>query len=280
MMRTVDVDCSDKCVQQMAEGLSSARTKFLAAGHVGSLSSVSAVVSKERIIEKVTKAQNGSSFWEKLTSKLKNKNRRGSNGDLNFLPQKDCSTEHYTPPKGHTGPFVAKAVSKELLEMSISLFRKKFSPDMHYIFPLIAYQQELHNLDFRECQTWVVYDGCNPAGAVAFRFRDPILQLGGDNEAQGCLEVLFISVWEHFRNKELASELVKALEMEAHKRESCKYMYVEIGHEQPLAKRFWGKNQFAMVNGTAETRVPLNQIEFFEHMCLRFNDTVQFIKPL
>eukprot|EP00957_Ditylum_brightwellii_P098345 7493600-Ditylum_brightwellii.AAC.1 len=70
------------------------------------------------------------------------------------------------------GHRVIKIADAPLRKMSIELFRSYFSPSMHYIFPLIAYQQELNGLDFRSTQLWGVMlgdtDGEPPIGAVAW----------------------------------------------------------------------------------------------------------------
>merc|ERR1712151_1015238 len=137
----------------------------------------------------------------------------------------------------------------------------------------------LHGLDFTNTQTWGVrYAGKN-VGAVAWRMRKPLLaSQEGDASRMPIpiLEVLFISVWEEYRHGDCGAVLVAELEKEARSC-GCGFMYVEIGHEQPLARRFWGKNGFRLAR---EAKVTKEQILFFEHTCLRFSDTEQFVKRL
>jgi len=176
-------------------------------------------------------------------------------------------------------PVLVKAADTELRQMSIDLFREYFSPSMHLIFPLIAHQQALHGLDFTTTQTWGVRCAGRTIGAVAWRVRKPLLAV------QECdascmpipiLEVLFISVWEEYRNGDCGALMVAALEEEA-RSHGCGFMYVEIGHEQPLARRFWQKNGF---HPACKVGVTEQQSLFFEHACLCFADTQQFVKRL
>uniref|UniRef100_A0A6U3P597 N-acetyltransferase domain-containing protein n=1 Tax=Ditylum brightwellii TaxID=49249 RepID=A0A6U3P597_9STRA len=191
------------------------------------------------------------------------------------------------------GHRVIKIADVPLREMSIKLFRSYFSPSMHYIFPLIAYQQKLNGLDFRSTQLWGVMlgdtDGGHPIGAVAWRKRKPLIPIQNEeSEASSLtmrsplpntmktLEVLFIAVWENYRHTECGAALVEALENEARK-SGCKYMYVEIGREQPLARKFWGGLGFMPVT---QVGIDREQMIFFQNSCLRFADTEQFVKVL
>uniref|UniRef100_A0A7S4V1M9 N-acetyltransferase domain-containing protein n=1 Tax=Ditylum brightwellii TaxID=49249 RepID=A0A7S4V1M9_9STRA len=191
------------------------------------------------------------------------------------------------------GHRVIKIVDVPLREMSIKLFRSYFSPSMHYIFPLIAYQQKLNGLDFRSTQLWGVMlgdtDGGHPIGAVAWRKRKPLIPIQNEESeassltmrsplpnTMNTLEVLFIAVWENYRHTECGGALVEALEDEAHK-SGCKYMYVEIGREQPLARKFWGGLGFMPVT---QVGIDREQMIFFQNSCLRFADTEQFVKVL
>lgn len=179
-------------------------------------------------------------------------------------------------PKGGA-PVVLRVADDALRRMSIALFRKYFSPSMDLIFPLIAHQQGLHGLDFTTTQTWGVSVNEQPVGAVAWRVREPLLKAHERDAARlpsRTLEVLFISVWEEHRNADYGGVLVAALEEEA-RASGCAMLYVEVGHEQPLARKFWAKRGFAPA---AEVGVSNEQRLFFEHACLRFADTEPFIK--
>jgi len=245
----VDHDCDKASLKTLSLNLHAAQNKFLAAGPAGV---ASALVSAANIRTEAASSAAGGSALVSAAER---------------------------PPAGHQGVFISKKADCEMLDMSVALFRKQFSPDMHWIFPLMAYQQQLHSLDFHDVQTWVVYDGECPAGAVAWRFRKPVVHTRKDCDATSVLEVLFISVWEHYRSKKLGEALVTALEEEA-RGAWAGYLYVEIGHEQPLAKQFWAKNGFYLVDSCEEAAVNPNQTQFFEHMCLRFSDTAQYIKVL
>merc|ERR1719421_2404124 len=172
---------------------------------------------------------------------------------------------------------VVRVADDALRRMSIKLFREYFSPSMHLIFPLIAFQQELHGLDFTTTQTWGVSVNEQPVGAVAWRVREPLMRAHARDAARlpmRLLEVLFISVWEEHRNSDYGGLLVAALEEEA-QRSGCAMLYVEVGHEQPLARKFWAKRGFAPAS---ERQVSQEQWLFFEYSCLRFSDTEPFIK--
>jgi len=119
-------------------------------------------------------------------------------------------------------------------------------------------------------------------------------------------EVLFIATWEEERGARMGSVMVEALEALARKH-GCKYLYVEVGHEQPLAAQFWSrKHGFKIVSAPntafaaeispqtpggdvklghllaniSRTCVPLLWHQFFAVKCLRFGDTQQFVKQL
>lgn len=175
-------------------------------------------------------------------------------------------------------PEVVRVADASLRHMSVALFRRYFSPSMHFIFPLIAHQQALHGLDFTTTRTWGVRHAGTDVGAVAWRVRRPLLAApgcGASKQPDSVLEVLFISVWEEYRQSDCGQMMVAALEEEARSC-GCGLMYVEIGHEQPLARRFWGKSGFR----PARDLVTGEQSLFFEHACLRFADTEQFVKRL
>jgi GNAT superfamily N-acetyltransferase len=173
-------------------------------------------------------------------------------------------------------PLVVRDADDSLRRMSIDLFRKYFSPSMHFVFPLIAYRQALHGLDFTSTHTWGVRAQDEAVGAVAWRVRTPLLTAHARDAGRlpvKTLEVLFISVWEIYRNADYGGALVAALEEEAVS-QGCGLLYVEVGHEQPLARKFWAKRGF----GPASRGVSQEQRLFFEHSCLRFADTEPFVK--
>jgi len=179
----------------------------------------------------------------------------------------------------HKEPVVTRVADAALREVSIELFRKYFSPSMHLIFPLIAYQQALHGLDFTTTETWGVGIDGELVGAVAWRVREPLMRAHARDAARmpaRTLEVLFISVREEHRKMDYGGVLVAALEEEARDR-GCAMLYVEVGDEQPLARKFWAKRGFAPAR---EAGVSCEQRLFFDHACLRFSDTQPFIKCL
>mmetsp|Transcript_42493 Transcript_42493/g.70667 ORF Transcript_42493/g.70667 Transcript_42493/m.70667 type:complete len:542 (-) Transcript_42493:436-2061(-) len=176
---------------------------------------------------------------------------------------------------------IVAASSNELRQMSVALFRKYFSPDMYYIFPLLAHRQALFGLDFTSVNTWAIIHSDQPVGAVAWRFLTPPLNIEAhERGARGVLEVLFIGVWEHYRHHQCASVAVAALEAVARAQPGCAMLYVEIGHEQPKARKFWCNNGFELVNSSVQSHSPPEQLLFFENACLRFSDTEQYIKQL
>lgn len=206
-------------------------------------------------------------------------------------------TKQEMPPPGSSG-FVACANSPQFKSLAIELFRKYFSPDMYYIFPLIVYREAAFGLDFRSTETTLIFGKQEPSGpsppvgACSWRLRRPVLEghlntiPDGVGRPQAVLEVLFIAVWEEERQHDYGSRLVEALEARAHE-EGVKFMYVEIGFEQPKAKCFWRKNNgFQGVQRPDCARdpdsleVPEEQIAFFDANCLRFADTEQYVKWL
>jgi len=176
-------------------------------------------------------------------------------------------------------PVVIRVADDALRHTSIELFRQYFSPSMHFVFPLIAHQQAVNGLDFTTTQTWGVGVDGQPVGAVAWRVREPLMKSHDRDAARlpvRTLEVLFISIQEKHRKMDYGGVLVAAVEDEASTR-GCAMLYVEVGHEQPLARKFWAKQGFAPAS---EIAVSCEQRLFFEHACLRFSDTEPFIKRL
>jgi len=229
--------------------------------------------------------------------------------------------EQDLPPSG-VHNFTAEAVSPEFRAVAVELFRRYFSPDMYFIFPLIVNQEAAFGLDFCTTTTTLFFGpqsvgratgtcqtsprSVAPAGACSWRLRFPILpecqtpvvlQL---EQPLPLLEVLFIAVWEEERHQVHGGTLVAELEARA-RAAGVKMMYVEIGFEQPKARRFWRKQGFGKVARlemsedekqqvcTAEEEddvpvpvvfLPDSQMAFFESNCLRFSDTSQYVKML
>lgn len=209
----------------------------------------------------------------------------------------EASSEQEMPPPGSSG-FLTRAHSPQFKALAIELFRKYFSPDMFYIFPLIVYQEAGFGLDFRSTETTLIFgkqelsSPSAPVGACSWRLRRPVLEghlnavPDGVSRPKAVLEVLFIAVWEEERQHDYGSRLVEALEARA-RQEDVKFMYVEIGFEQPKAKCFWGKNNgFQRLqrpdcsHDPDSLEVPQQQIAFFDANCLRFSDTEQYVKCL
>lgn len=244
------------------------------------------------------------------------------------------------PPAGVQN-FSAEAVSPEFRAVAIELFRRYFSPDMYFIFPLIVCREAAFGLDFRSTTTTLFFGpqtdeqvaaqptrtaeahlGCDrirrpfikllkagmpaPAGACSWRFRWPLLPKMKTvaalevEQPLPLLEILFIAVWEEQRYQVHGGSLVADLEAKAHMA-GVKMLYVEIGFEQPQARRFWRKQGFgkAVRAGFSESEksdlqeaedleqvlMPLValtdvQFDFFESNCLRFADTAQYVKLL
>lgn len=227
----------------------------------------------------------------------------------------------------------AEAINPELQAVAVELFRRYFSPDMYFIFPLMIGRQAAFGLDFRTTTTTLFFKPCAsseesaepastepelakaaPKGACSWRFRWPA-ELPGAESVTGVpaaaavliqaapaplLEVLFIAVWEEERDQVHGGTLVAELETQA-RAAGVKMMYVEIGLEQPKARRFWRKQGFGKVvrrelaeeekqrileaEENEEVPVPLvpltdAQLAFFESQCLRFSDTAQYVRLL
>merc|ERR1712187_759228 len=100
-----------------------------------------------------------------------------------------------------------------------------------------------------------------------------------------------IAIWEEERHQVHGGALVAELEAEA-RTAGVGMMYVEIGFEQPKARRFWGKQGFARIvrpdaqetllpdisEGVGQRiSLPEEQMVFFENNCLRFSDTAQYV---
>lgn len=284
-MRTVEAACPLEQLRKQTLPLRSPHTRFmLEQGSVLSVdrfaksaASVPVSTSKSTLSEQAVEAlqekvvQLKRAFFSKLEEET----------SVRRFPAASEQSKYSPPSSDSQGerPGVVRAADVALRQMSIELFREYFSPSMHLIFPLIAHQQALHDLDFTTTQTWGVrYAGKN-VGAVAWRIRKPLLAVHKEDACHmpvPILEVLFISVWEEYRNSEFGSLMVAALEEEAGTHR-CGFIYVEVGHEQPLARRFWAKNGFS---STREAGVTKEQSLFFEHACLRFADTEQYVKRL
>lgn len=244
------------------------------------------------------------------------------------------------PPPGVQN-FSTEAVSPEFRAVAIEIFRRYFSPDMYFIFPLIVGKEALFGLDFRSTTTTLFFGPHHekgvqmharaaeeqhhhfggdrkmlaalkgsslpaPAGACSWRFRWPLrpqqnsvvaLEL---EQPLPLLEVLFIAVWEEERYQVHGGSLVGELEAKA-RAAGVDMMYVEIGFEQPKARRFWRKQGFGravrkdlkemekehLLEAEEHEDVPMPlvplsgvQFDFFESNCLRFSDTTQYVKLL
>jgi len=209
------------------------------------------------------------------------------------------------PPRGVSAGFVATAVSSHFKALAVELYRRYFSPDMYYIFPLMVEQQAAFGLDFISTETTLVFGASEegrpaaPSGAVSWRLRQPVTCAGSGREAVGgpvaTLEVLFISVWEEDRHHDLGGQLVDWL-VEQAKARGAAILYVEVGYEQPKAQEFWGKHGFERLRrespevcvscgqppaeGSGERELPASQVAFFDGNCLRFRDTQQYVRVL
>jgi len=199
------------------------------------------------------------------------------------------------PPLGKAGDgFIAEARDWKYKNCAVELYRRYFSPDMYYIFPLIVNKQAAIGLDFQNTNTSLIF-GClpsqaeegriisrrrpkldgdlpSPLGSVSWRIHDAeeITKKGtgvgnvGTNTIHGwkpqiVLEALFIAVWENERGGEYGSSLVailqsKVIEYAKSRGYVSALLYVEIGFEQPKAKVFWGNNGFKPV-------VPINELK-------------------
>ena len=135
-------------------------------------------------------------------------------------------------------------------------------------------------------------DSSTPGGGV----DAPDVMMMNGSKPLIILEVLFIAVWENDRGGEFGSSLVSALEFQAlayARRRGHKFalLYVEIGFEQPLAKKFWGNNGFSPVASKSSgchasedvftgriIELEDYQLGFIDRRCLRFKDTKQYAK--
>lgn len=198
--------------------------------------------------------------------------------------------EQMLPPP-ETACFVAPCVAPELQQEVIELFRGQFSPDMHNIFPLLVQARQAHGLDFRSCQTWILFANGEPAGGVTFRVHEPLTH-GAQTVLVPVLEVLFIAVQERARNRKFGSALVQVLETEA-MAAGVRLMYVEIGQGQEQARAFWQANgmhqvrpllkdspDYSMDTKAGTVGIPTEVSQFFENRCLRFDDTEQWVKQV
>ena len=158
-------------------------------------------------------------------------------------------------------------------QAAVTMYREYFSPDLHLVFPMLVQAAQWGCLDFTGCQTWgllsqpmlgsqsaelseenedahgnVVRRRENAEQRRARRIRtmastEPLsasvtFRHHSRGEIPVLLEVLFVATWEEARGMSVGGALVNALEAAA-RRAGAAYLYVEIGHEQPLAKRFW-----------------------------------------
>jgi len=201
---------------------------------------------------------------------------------------------------------VVLAISQEQCANAISLFRQYFSPDLYFIFPLVVHKLAYgDSLNFCTCTTWCVLDADGQTkAALAWRMHNRL-------NTPAVAEVLFIATWEEQRGARTGSLLVSALE-EVARTSGAEMLYVEVGHEQPLAGRFWtlrhnfsvlqkscqstdstySNDDFKVANSldSAESNscispFPRVRLEerwhvFFDFHCLRFSDTQQFVKIL
>eukprot|EP00012_Vannella_robusta_P009464 CAMPEP_0206198202 /NCGR_PEP_ID=MMETSP0166-20121206/9494_1 /ASSEMBLY_ACC=CAM_ASM_000260 /TAXON_ID=95228 /ORGANISM="Vannella robusta, Strain DIVA3 518/3/11/1/6" /LENGTH=238 /DNA_ID=CAMNT_0053616005 /DNA_START=738 /DNA_END=1450 /DNA_ORIENTATION=- len=172
-----------------------------------------------------------------------------------FLTKSSNTDEQQKFPVRGSSEFIAPAHHQKYLEVVSCLYRRYFSPDMHYIFPLMVYQQEQFGLDFTSTETWLIFGDIPEEGPIPHTLpassswmKYPELPVGmtfpsgavtwrlnmGRNTQEGILEVMFIAVWESQRGHQLGSRLVQRLEEES-RQQSVSFLYVEIGHEQSKA---------------------------------------------
>eukprot|EP00040_Diaphanoeca_grandis_P033991 m.209203 g.209203 ORF g.209203 m.209203 type:complete len:569 (-) comp33030_c3_seq15:48-1754(-) len=185
---------------------------------------------------------------------------------------------------------VAEAVDAKVLDTVIEMYMRYFSPDMQYVFPLIVYRGAALGLDFTTTRTWGMFDADNtPKGAVSWRIRRSPTEkicdsMGIARAVEPVAEILFIAVWERQRDNLYGSDLVTAIAQKA-LAQGVRLLYVEIGTEQPKARRFWGKNDFKLLprsNPEAMSKLGITeaQARFFDSVCFRFSDTQQYVKVL
>jgi GNAT superfamily N-acetyltransferase len=269
-MRTVKASCALEELRRQTLPLRSPHTNFMTE-HGDTLDDAPALTGVPR------KEAAKRAFFDSLAQRLAVDVAVDIRHEAPLAPTPKFSPERGDPKE--EPPELVRMADTALRQMSVELFRKYFSPSMHLIFPLIAHQQALHGLDFTTTQTWGVRHAGRNVGAVAWRMRKPLLAVHEGDASRLpvlTLEVLFISVWEQYRHSDCGAVMVAALEEEA-RGCGCGFMYVEIGQEQPLARRFWGKSGFCTAR---EAGVTQEQSLFFEHACLRFADTEQFVKRL
>lgn len=294
-MKTVELHNLSPEVQDQWLSLNSSRSKFMAECEAHS-------------IEKGDPGAKSRGGWHR-ESALDNLTKLLSSDD-----PKAAELQQELPPLG-SQYFTAQAVRPELQAVAVELFRRYFSPDMYFIFPLMVGRESGFGLDFTSTTTTLFF-GPNahavapaapaPAGACSWRFRHPpelelVSQMAADVEKpKSLLEVLFIAVWEDERDQVHGGTLVADLEAQA-REAGVKMLYVEIGFEQPKARRFWKKQGFGKVvqKEASESRLqqlveaedhedvpmplvalPQSQLAFFESSCLRFADTAQYVKVL
>ena len=210
------------------------------------------------------------------------------NGEEQTTPEPESTTVQQLPPADSGACFVTPCVDPNFQQMTVELFRGQFSPDMHNVFPLLVEARQGYGLDFKSCQTWILFgeDKAVPAGGVTFRIHEALTH-GTLTRVVPVLEVLFIAVREKSRNRQLGSTMVRVLEQEA-LRIGVPLMYVEIGREQERARSFWchnGMRRISQVQGmdkdVKETvQVPPEMSHFFDSRCLRFDDTQQWVKQI
>ena len=129
-------------------------------------------------------------------------------------------------------------------EAAVGMYRCYFSPDMHFVFPVMVGACECSGLfDFRSCVTWVALHRRTNKMLAALTWR----LHRRDDGRPAVAEVLFIATWEELRGVRTGAAMVEALETLARAR-GCSFLYVEVGHEQPLAAKFWSsKHSFRIV---------------------------------
>jgi GNAT superfamily N-acetyltransferase len=102
------------------------------------------------------------------------------------------------------------------------------------------------------------------------------------------LEVLFLAINTKGQRGGHATRLVNSL-LEKARAEGCEMMYVEVGVMEEAAQCFWRRQGFEEcrlcglgVKGAGDMAVELSlqQLSFFDDYCMRFTDTLQFVKPL
>ena len=216
------------------------------------------------------------------------------------------------------GRMVAEAVHPEVFKEVIAMFSRYFASDLTFVFPLIVYRNTALGLDFSTTRTWCMFDSSSrsgggggggggirlsgapkggrledratvPVGAVSWRIRRHALgkvckDAGVAVAIEPVAEVLFIAVWEQERSDRYGGDLVDAVTTNALE-QGVRLLYVEIGEEQPKAQDFWRKQGFEPLDpetGCLQgARVVSDaQIRFFDQVCFRFSDTVQWVKRL